>query len=54
MSDTTFGRYAEIPFDRMTPEQQQGYRFGIDGSREDEALDDARVTIGIALSCNEM
>jgi 4-carboxymuconolactone decarboxylase len=22
----TFGRYAEIPFDRMTPEQQEGYR----------------------------
>ena len=22
----TFGRYAEIPFDRMTPEQQQAYR----------------------------
>jgi 4-carboxymuconolactone decarboxylase len=26
MSDTpTFGRYAEIPYDKMTPEQQQGY-----------------------------
>src|SRR5436190_16443284 len=22
----TFGRYAEIPYDRMTPEQQQAYR----------------------------
>lgn len=22
----TFGRYAEIPYDRMTPEQQEGYR----------------------------
>jgi 4-carboxymuconolactone decarboxylase len=22
----TFGRYAEIPSDRMTPEQQEGYR----------------------------
>ena len=22
----TFGRYAEIPYDRMTPEQQAGYR----------------------------
>ena len=22
----TFGRYAEIPYDRMTPEQQDGYR----------------------------
>ena len=27
MADTpTFGRYAEIPFDQMTPEQQDGYR----------------------------
>jgi 4-carboxymuconolactone decarboxylase len=27
MSDTpTFGRYAEIPFDQMTPEQQESYR----------------------------
>ena len=23
----TFGRYAEIPYERMTPEQQEGYRF---------------------------
>jgi 4-carboxymuconolactone decarboxylase len=23
---TTFGRYAEIPYDQMTPEQQEGYR----------------------------
>src|SRR3954469_13992285 len=22
----TFGRYAEIPYDKMTPEQQEGYR----------------------------
>jgi 4-carboxymuconolactone decarboxylase len=22
----TFGRYAEIPYDQMTPEQQDGYR----------------------------
>jgi 4-carboxymuconolactone decarboxylase len=22
----TFGRYVEIPYDEMTPEQQQGYR----------------------------
>ena len=29
----TFGRYAEIPFDRMTPEQQAGYRFLVDGPR---------------------
>jgi 4-carboxymuconolactone decarboxylase len=34
MADTpTFGRYAEIPFDRMTPEQQEGYRFLVDGPR---------------------
>jgi 4-carboxymuconolactone decarboxylase len=26
-------RYAEIPFDRMTPEQQVGYRFLVDGPR---------------------
>src|SRR6266404_2171494 len=23
----TFGRYAEIPYEEMTPEQQEGYRF---------------------------
>jgi 4-carboxymuconolactone decarboxylase len=23
----TFGRYAEIPYDQMTPEQQEGFRF---------------------------
>ena len=23
----TFGRYAEIPYDQMTPEQQEAYRF---------------------------
>jgi len=23
----TFGRYAEIPYEQMTPEQQEGYRF---------------------------
>ena len=22
----TFGRYAEIPYDEMTPEQQEGFR----------------------------
>ena len=28
MSDTpTFGRYAEIPYEQMTQEQQEGYRF---------------------------
>ena len=26
----TFGRYAEIPYDRMTPEQQEGYRFVVE------------------------
>ena len=27
MPDTpTFGRYAEVPYDKMTPEQQEGYR----------------------------
>ena len=26
----TFGRYAEIPYDRMTPEQQEGYRFAVE------------------------
>jgi 4-carboxymuconolactone decarboxylase len=27
MSDTpTFGRYAELPYETMTPEQQEGYR----------------------------
>ena len=34
MSSTpTFGRYAEIPVDKMTPEQQKGYRFLVDGPR---------------------
>jgi 4-carboxymuconolactone decarboxylase len=34
MSDTrTFGRYAEIPVDKMTPEQREGYRFLMDGPR---------------------
>jgi 4-carboxymuconolactone decarboxylase len=34
MSDTpTFGRYAEIPVDQMTPEQREGYRAMIDGPR---------------------
>ncbi len=34
MSDTpTFGRYAEIPLERMTPEQRDGYRFLVDGPR---------------------
>jgi len=34
MSDSpTFGRYAEIPVDRMTPEQSKAYRSMIDGPR---------------------
>jgi len=34
MSDApTFGRYAEIPVDRMTPDQRAGYRFLVDGPR---------------------
>src|SRR5881397_3076647 len=34
MSGTpTFGRYAEIAVDQMTPEQQKGYRFLVDGPR---------------------
>jgi 4-carboxymuconolactone decarboxylase len=34
MSDrATFGRYAEIPVDKMTPAQQEGYRFLVDGPR---------------------
>jgi 4-carboxymuconolactone decarboxylase len=34
MRDTpTFGRYAEIHVDQMTPEQRAGYRFLVDGPR---------------------
>ena len=34
MSDApTFGRYAEIPVDRMTAEQREGYRFLVEGPR---------------------
>jgi 4-carboxymuconolactone decarboxylase len=34
MSDApTFGRYAEIPVDKMTPEQREGYRFLVEGPR---------------------
>ena len=34
MSDApTFGRYAELPVERMTPEQREGYRFLVDGPR---------------------
>jgi 4-carboxymuconolactone decarboxylase len=29
----TFGRYAELPEDRMTPAQREGYRFLVDGPR---------------------
>jgi len=30
---STFGRYAEIPVDRMTPAQREGYRFLVEGPR---------------------
>ena len=34
MSDApTFGRYTELPVDRMTPEHREGYRFLVDGPR---------------------
>ena len=34
MSDApTFGRYTEIPVDRMTPEQREAYRFLVEGPR---------------------
>src|SRR5262245_30065148 len=34
MSDTaTFGRYTEIPVDKMSPAQRDGYRFLVDGPR---------------------
>lgn len=34
MPDTpTFGRYAEIPVEKMTPERQAGYRLMVDSSR---------------------
>jgi len=34
MSDTpTFGRYVELPVDKMTPEQLEGYRYLVDGPR---------------------
>jgi len=34
MSDSpTFGRYAEMPVERMTPEQREGYRFIVEGPR---------------------
>jgi 4-carboxymuconolactone decarboxylase len=34
MSDApTLGRYAEIPVDRMTPAQREGYRFLVEGPR---------------------
>ena len=32
-STATFGRYAELPVDQMTPEQREGYRFLVDGPR---------------------
>ena len=34
MAETpTFGRYAELPVDQMTPEQRDGYRFLVEGPR---------------------
>jgi len=33
MSTPSFGRYAEIPVDQMTPEQREGYRFLVEGPR---------------------
>jgi 4-carboxymuconolactone decarboxylase len=34
MSDTpTFGRYAELPVEKMTPDQEKAYRFLIEGPR---------------------
>jgi 4-carboxymuconolactone decarboxylase len=34
MADTpTFGRYAEMPVDKMTAEQREGYHFLVDGPR---------------------
>jgi len=34
MSGTaTFGRYAELPVDQMTPEQREGYKFLVEGPR---------------------
>ena len=36
MPDTpTFGRYAEIPYEQMTPEQQEAYRSLIETTRGD-------------------
>ena len=30
MSETpTFGRYAEIPYEKMSPEQQEGYKLSL-------------------------
>ena len=34
MTDTpSFGRFAEVPYDKMNPEQQEAYRFLVDGPR---------------------
>jgi hypothetical protein len=34
MTDTpTFGRYAELPVDKMTEAQREGYSFLMDGPR---------------------
>src|SRR6267142_6931350 len=47
----TFGRYSEIPYDEMTPEQQEGYRFLVDprpprtGCRRDPRRDSPAIPI---------
>ncbi len=40
----TFGRYAEIPYEQMTPEQQEGYRSLIETRGRHGALSSASVT----------
>src|SRR5947199_9939602 len=32
-TNATFGRYAELPVDQMTPAQKEGYRFLVEGPR---------------------
>jgi hypothetical protein len=51
MPDTpTFGRYAEIPVEQMTAEQQTGYRFLVDGPRG--RLPGAATSVGQAHACS--
>ena len=39
MSETpTFGRYAEVPYEKMTPEQQEGYKAMIVDSAGDDIV----------------